>query len=260
MGGGWSSSDIPNIVPGMGPGVLVPETVYGSQIANLEVNQVPTTGGVGQAYNLYYYWSSTAGIANDGFDIQGGKPSLKGIYTRGWLRHGILIDGTYQGTANFFGLAQPDYWDVSNYYADDNRGYGIEIVGLDSNGGALYGGNNDFTGNQLGALDDESEASGTYSSVNGQNNAELNIAAGTTQAISSLTVAGSGSSAVCTLVASAALAGNLQFVNLLGQNWITVAGTSVADGTWYSTSTNTGTETIVFPCALDRAVQPRLEQ
>src|ERR1035441_2443561 len=133
------------------PAIWVPGNVSSGYIANLLLN--------GQRC-----WSSTdlttfdqpaslTGLGSDGVLLTGGEPSVDGVTTYCFGRHGFAVLGdNAEGEPS---QGQPDFWSIHNSFAYANRGYGLYIAGLDSNAGesiALK-----TTGNQLGGIYDQSE-------------------------------------------------------------------------------------------------------
>ena len=203
------------------PGIWVPTNVSSAYVANLLLN--------GQRC-----WSSTdlttfdkpdglSGLGPDGVLLTGGEPSVDGVSTLCFGRHGFVVLGdNAEGEPS---PGQPDFWSIRNSFAYGNRGYGLYIKGLDTNAGesiALK-----TTGNQLGGIYDHSVLGNTHISPASQLDNRNPIGAGKVQSIAHI----SANDGRCDLETPTAIANGLNRAN----TWITVKGTSGGhefDGTY----------------------------
>jgi len=198
------------------PGIWVPTSVSSAYVGNLLLN--------GQRC-----WSSTdlttfdkpaglSGLGPDGVLLTGGEPSVDGVTTLCFGRHGFAVLGdNAEGEPS---PGQPDFWSIRNSFAYGNRGYGLYIKGLDANAGesiALK-----TTGNQLGGIYDHSVLGNTHISPASQLDNRNPIGAGKVQPIARI----SASDGRCELETPAAIANGLDRAN----TWITVKGTSGGQG------------------------------
>lgn len=220
------------------PCIIMPTTSSGGSITNLAVygdcTQNVTTLTIRPLDPRY-------AISNDGILIQGSEPRIDqiqaGCFSRDGVSHLSRIGAPIQ-----YGNPTPDYWHASNVFLDSNAGYGLSASGIDANGG-IVDGNNWAKGNNYGGFYSNVEIAGTYINTNGDGNSGR-FSGNSPISLTSLTVSGSGLSAVCTAITSSSLSGANNY-------WIVVAGTtggSIAgvNGTW-RTSTISGS-TAVFPC------------
>jgi hypothetical protein len=182
-------------------------------------------------------------LAQDGILVGGSTDKVDYVQAGCFGRTGINLVSHASFNQTLGGTAQPDFWSVESVFLDGNQGYGFAAYGSDSNGGLMHG-NNWVRGNIYGGVHSEVQLAGTYINPNGDGNSG-SFGGGALINVTSLTVAGTGSSAVCTANLAGAAAGNPGI-------WYVVAGTNGSggaagtDGTWKTT--NVTGSTITYSC------------
>lgn len=216
------------------PCVLVPPNSLGSTVRNLALYGSCSAGPYPLIQPPY------DSLAQDG--IMSASAEGKIDYVQAWCfsRDGILIQSHSGFNAWVVGNGEPDFWEADSLFISGNGGYGIAVYGSDTNGGKVAG-NNWASGNVYGGYHSESQIAGTFIHANGDSNSG-NYGAGALINISSLSVSGTGASAVCSATLASALSGNSGI-------WIITAGTGVADGTYKTTTVNSTTVTWSCPGA-----------
>ena len=78
--------------------------------------------------------ATLSGVGRDGVLVTGGEPSVYGVTSYCFGRHGfaVLGDTAPEGEPH---MGQPDFWSIQNSFAYGNRGYGLYVNGGDSNAG-----------------------------------------------------------------------------------------------------------------------------
>ena len=184
----WSGGCRINFDPNLtGPGIAVPPTAYGVQISNLQLSG----GNCWAPTNLatYVLPPRINGWGNDGILLAGGEPKLENVIVACFKRHGIHIAGdsvAYAAKEN--GYSQPDFFRFERVEVVGNRGYGVYVVGGDSNAGLVTF--IDARGNQLGGIYDFSVLGNTWIAPGMHTNTRDPINSGITQAIRSISVRG----------------------------------------------------------------------
>ena len=184
----WSGGCRINFDPHLtGPGVAVPPRAQGVEISNLEL----WGGNCWAPTNLatYVLPPRINGWGNDGILLAGGEPKLENVIVACFKRHGIHIAGdsvAYAAKEN--GYSQPDFFRFDRVEVDGNRGYGVYVVGADSNAGLVTF--IDARGNQLGGIYDFSVLGNTWIAPGMHTNTRNPINSGITQAIRSISVKG----------------------------------------------------------------------
>jgi hypothetical protein len=210
----WSGGCRINFDPHLtGPGIAVPPKAQGVQISNLELDGgncwVPTK------LATYALPPRINGWGNDGILLAGGEPKLENVIVMCFKRHGIHIAGdsvAYAVQEN--GYSQPDFFRFERVEVDGNRGYGVYVVGGDSNAGlATF---IDARSNQLGGIYDFSVLGNTWIAPGMHTNTRDPINSGLTQAIRSIRVSGN----IATITTVDALAHGTGPVG----TWITTTG------------------------------------
>ena len=230
----WSGGCRINFDPHLtGPGIAVPPRAQGVQISNLEL----WGGNCWASTNLatYVLPPRINGWGNDGILLAGGEPKLENVIVACFKRHGIHIAGdsvAYAAKEN--GYSQPDFFRFERVEVDGNRGYGVYVVGADSNAGLVTF--IDARGNQLGGIYDFSVLGNTWIAPGMHTNTRDPINSGVTQAIRSISVRGN----IATITTVDAFARGVGAVG----TWITTAG-SIDDsfnGTCKVTAVNEATK------------------
>ncbi len=184
----WSGGCRINFDPHLtGPGVAVPPRAQGVEISNLEL----WGGNCWAPTNLatYVLPPRINGWGNDGILLAGGEPKLENVIVACFKRHGIHIAGdsvAYAAKEN--GYSQPDFFRFERVEVDGNRGYGVYVVGADSNAGLVTF--IDARGNQLGGIYDFSVLGNTWIAPGMHTNTPDPISLGITQPIRSISVRG----------------------------------------------------------------------
>jgi hypothetical protein len=210
----WSGGCRINFDPHLtGPGIAVPPKAQGVQISNLELDGgncwVPTN------LTTYVLPPRINGWGNDGILLAGGEPKLENVIVMCFKRHGIHIAGdsvAYAAKEN--GYSQPDFFRFERIEVDGNRGYGVYVVGGDSNAGLVTF--IDARGNQLGGIYDFSVLGNTWIAPGMHTNTRNPINSGVTQAIRSISVRGN----IATITTADAFARGVGAVG----TWISTAG------------------------------------
>jgi len=184
----WSGGCRINFDPHLtGPGIAVPPRAQGVQISNLEL----WGGNCWAPTNLatYVLPPRINGWGNDGILLAGGEPKLENVIVACFKRHGIHVAGdsvAYAAKEN--GYSQPDFFRFERVEVDGNRGYGVYVVGGDSNAGLVTF--IDARDNQLGGIYDFSVLGNTWIAPGMHTNTRSPINSGVTQAIRSISVRG----------------------------------------------------------------------
>ena len=171
---------------------------WGVQISNLELYGgncwTPTNLGT------YVLPPRVNGWGNDGILLAGGEPKLENVLVACFKRHGIHLAGdSFAYAAKEYGYSQPDYFRFERIGVRGNRGYGVYVVGGDSNAGlATF---IDARGNQLGGIYDFSVLGNTWVTPGMHSNTRNPVMAGATQAVSSIRIT-SGVTTITTVGAS----------------------------------------------------------
>jgi hypothetical protein len=184
----WSGGCRINFDPHLtGPGIAVPPRAQGVQISNLELSG----GNCWAPTNLatYVLPPRINGWGNDGILLAGGEPKLENVIVVCFKRHGIHIAGDSAAfAAKENGYSQPDFFRFERVEVDGNRGYGVYVVGADSNAGLVTF--IDARGNQLGGIYDFSVLGNTWIAPGMHTNTRDPVNSGPTQAIKSISVSG----------------------------------------------------------------------
>jgi hypothetical protein len=210
----WSGGCRINFDPHLtGPGIAVPPKAQGVEISNLEL----WGGNCWAPTNLatYVLPPRINGWGNDGILLAGGEPKLENVIVACFKRHGIHVAGdsvAYAAKEN--GYSQPDFFRFERVEVDGNRGYGVYVVGGDSNAGLVTF--IDARGNQLGGIYDFSVLGNTWVAPGMHTNTRDPINSGITQAIRSISVRGN----IATITTADAFA---RGVGTIG-TWITTTG------------------------------------
>lgn len=210
----WSGGCRINFDPHLtGPGIAVPPKAQGVEISNLEL----WGGNCWASANLatYVLPPRINGWGNDGILLAGGEPKLENVIVACFKRHGIHVAGdsvAYAAKEN--GYSQPDFFRFERIEVDGNRGYGVYVVGGDSNAGLVTF--IDARDNQLGGIYDFSVLGNTWIAPGMHTNTRNPIIPGVTQAIKSISVRGN----IATITTVDAFA---RGVGIIG-TWITTTG------------------------------------
>ena len=210
----WSGGCRINFDPHLtGPGIAVSPKAQGVQISNLELDGgncwVPTN------LTTYVLPPRINGWGNDGILLAGGEPKLENVIVMCFKRHGIHVAGdsvAYAAQEN--GYSQPDFFRFERVEVDGNRGYGVYVVGGDSNAGLVTF--IDARSNQLGGIYDFSVLGNTWIAPGMHSNTRNPINSGVAQAIKSIRVSGN----MATIITADALAHGTGTVG----TWITTTG------------------------------------
>jgi hypothetical protein len=229
-GGGCRINFDPHLT---GPGIAVPPTAYGVEISNLEL----WGGNCWAPTNLatYVLPPRINGWGNDGILLAGGEPKLENVIVACFKRHGIQVAGdsvAYAAKEN--GYSQPDFFRFERVEVDGNRGYGVYVVGGDSNAGLVTF--IDARDNQLGGIYDFSVLGNTWIAPGMHTNTRSPIKSGDTQAIKSISVRGN----IATITTADAFA---RGVGTIG-TWVTTTGSidNGFDGTCKIAAVNEATK------------------
>lgn len=232
----WSGAACLRFPTGVG-GIRVPSDAYSAKISNLELLG-PACWSSGTLTTFEDWRGSEAallqGSGPDGIQLLGGEPRLENVTVNCFQRHGIYISGDSSIMAS--PPSQPDFWRIDRVMVNSNRGAGIYANGGDSNAGV--GTMLDARSNAIFGVQDNSPLGNTWIGVGTHTNHRDAIFAGTTQALTSCSVAAN----VMTCTTSAPLANN---INVAG-TWVTTAGQ--ADSTFNTTcrvtAFNPGAQTV----------------
>lgn len=242
-GGAWIS--VPNTLGT--PAIFVSGNCYSCALRHVFVRGPAASAWTNSALTTFMLYTETAldGLDNDGININGGHFTGEDIGAQNFLRHGIFVcgDATCIDSLNSVS-GQPDYWYINGCSMAGNRGFGLYATGGDAGGGKAI--NCGGSGNGYGAIGDWVGAGGgpnIYYTPGDESSAQDIISAGTTQAVSSISVV----STTCTLTTTAALANGINTNN----TWIVVAGSTGGtnfNGTFQVTSFNNVAQTLTYPC------------
>jgi hypothetical protein len=224
------------------PGIVTANQFYGTFISNMQLIG-PTCGNpvtIAQWINQ---------PSNDGWMNGAQAPHSDNLSVMCFARNGLTFQSGGAGfNTNVYRQSGSDYFTVNNLFTWDVGAYGFYCAGTDCNAGTLNG-SNDAHGSWYGGYHVNGETHSTLISANGENNSG-SVGAGNTFAYTTLTVTGTGASAVCDAFFSAGTPNELYYDNN-ATGWATVVGSSGgsiagADGTWRRTSV-TGSD-LLFSC------------
>jgi hypothetical protein len=219
-----------------GPGIWIPSGVSSGYIGNLFLNGQRCWNP--SDLTTFDEPASLTGLGQDGVLLTGGEPTVYGVTTYCFGRHGFAVLGdNAEGEAR---MGQPDFWSIQNSFATGNRGYGLYVNGGDSNAGesiALK-----TTGNQLGGIYDHSVLGNTHISPASHMDNRNPVASGPKHSILSV----SAENGLCKLT--------LQSDDnelTAKETWITVSGTSGGqgfDGTYRLGSPKPASPSLSYRC------------
>jgi hypothetical protein len=219
-----------------GPGIWVPATVSSGYIGNLLLNGQKCWISTDLA--TFDDTASLTGVGADGVLLTGPEPSVYGVTTYCFGRHGFAVLG--DNAEGETPMGQPDFWSIQNSFAYGNRGYGLYINGGDSNAGesiALK-----TTGNQLGGIYDHSLLGNTHISPSSHMDSRNPVSAGPERPITTI----SAENGLCKLTLQS---DNRELTTK--ETWVTVSGTSGGqgfDGTYRLGVPKPGSPSLSYRC------------
>ena len=220
-----------------GPGIWISAEAMGAYIGNLLLNGQRCWNATD--LSTFDEPATLSGVGRDGVLVTGGEPSIYGVTSYCFGRHGFAVLGdNAEGEPH---MGEPDFWSIQNSFAYGNRGYGLYVSGGDSNAGesiALK-----TTGNQLGGIYDHSVLGNTHISPASHADNRNPLPAGAKHPIDAISV----ENGVCKLT----LPSNEKELTAK-DTWITVSGTSAGksfDGTYRVLAGNTSAGTLSYQCS-----------
>jgi hypothetical protein len=239
-------------------GVFTDTTCKGCGIENLMISSADLGGP--NILASYQDWSSDALLkagTYDGLFLQGAAPYVENIQVEGFRGNGIAVNGDSGGV--------PDKAHLKGIRANGNGGCGILMYGIDANVAIIS--DYDLINNNVCGWRDNAFYGNLWLGGHTAGNTGLGkVAAGSNQALTSISVSGG----VCTATLTSAFTGTIGTVG----TWVVITGTTSGTGfnsatytpvrgspgwnVWYTgttpliarkvTATNAGARTVTYNC------------